>query len=123
VAREETPTVGARLRAARRGAGLTQKQLAQALGVDSITVSRWERGVTSPSLPRLGRIAELTATSIGDLVRNADAATADAAELAAIREELAETRELVARVAHALERLAPPQSSADALRGSRKEAR
>jgi transcriptional regulator with XRE-family HTH domain len=107
--------VGARLRAARRGAGLTQKQLAQALGVDSITVSRWERGVTSPSLPRLGRIAEVTATSIGDLVRNADAATADDAELAAIREELAETRVLVERVAHALERLAQPRSSACSL--------
>ena len=109
---EKTPAVGARLRAARRDTGLTQKQLAQGLGVESITVSRWERGVTSPSLPRLARIAELTATSIGDLVRNTDATTADAAELSAIREELAETRELVERVAQALERLAQPRSSA-----------
>jgi transcriptional regulator with XRE-family HTH domain len=115
VVTKKTPAVGARLRAARRGAGLTQKQLAQALGVDSITVSRWERGVNSPSLPRLARIAELTATSIGDLVRNADAATAEAAELSAIREELAETKELVERVAQALERLAQPRSSACSL--------
>jgi transcriptional regulator with XRE-family HTH domain len=95
------------LRAARRGAGLTQKQLAEALGVEPITVSRWERGVTSPSLPRLRRIAELTETTVSDLVRTPDAQTTHAVELAALREELAETRELVDRVAQALERLAP----------------
>jgi transcriptional regulator with XRE-family HTH domain len=84
---------------------LTQKQLAEALDVESITVSRWERGVTSPSLPRLRRIAEITNTTVSDLVRAPDAATAHAVELAALREELAETRELVDRVALALEQL------------------
>ena len=83
----------------RRGAGLTQKQLADELGVESITVSRWEREVTSPSLPRLRRIAELTGTTVSDLVRAPDAASAHAVELAALREELAETRQLVDRVA------------------------
>ena len=107
--------VSARLRAARLGTGLTQKQLAEALGVDSITVSRWERGVTSPSLPRLRRIADVTGTTVSDLLRNADAATAYATELAALREELAETRALVERVARALERLAPPRSSASSV--------
>ena len=111
--------VGARLRTARRAAGLTQKQLAEKLEVESITVSRWERGVTSPSLPRLRRIAEITETTVSDLVRSADSASAQAVELAALREELAETRELVDRVARALERLAPPRSSEDAPRASR----
>jgi transcriptional regulator with XRE-family HTH domain len=100
---------------------LTQKQLAQALGVESITVSRWERGVTSPSLPRLRRIGELTETSVSDLVRTTDAATAQAAELAALREELAETKELIDRVAQALERLTPPRSSVGSLPASREE--
>ena len=103
--------VGGRLRTARRSAGLTQRQLAEALGVESITVSRWERGVTTPSLPRLRRIAEITETTVSDLVRAPDAASAHAVELAALREELAETRELVDRVAQALERLAPTLSS------------
>ena len=97
--------MGGRLRTARRSVGLTQKQLAEALDVESITVSRWERGVTSPSLPRLRRIAEITNTTVSDLVRAPDAATAHAVELAALREELAETRELVDRVALALEQL------------------
>jgi transcriptional regulator with XRE-family HTH domain len=110
--------VGARLRTARRSAGLTQKQLAEKLEVESITVSRWERGVTSPSLPRLRRIAEITETTVSDLVRSPDAASAHAVELAALREELAETRELVDRVAQALERLAPPRSCADSERAS-----
>jgi transcriptional regulator with XRE-family HTH domain len=113
--------LGARLRMARRASGLTQKQLAEALDVESITVSRWERGVTTPSLPRLRQIAELTDTTVSDLVRALDAATGQAAELAALREELAETRELVDRVARALERLTRPraaEASAQASRGS-----
>ena len=103
--------MGGKLRAARRGAGLTQKQLAEALGVEPITVSRWERGVTTPSLPRLRRVAELTSTTVSDLVRTPDAGSSYAVELAALREELAETRALVDRVARALERLARPRSA------------
>ena len=98
---------------------MTQKQLADQLEVESITVSRWEREVTSPSLPRLRRIAELTGTTVSDLVRAPDAATAHAVELAALREELAETRELVDRVAGTLDRIARAPSSADSLRVSR----
>ena len=115
----ESGGVGGQLRIARRSAGLTQKQLAAALGVEPITVSRWERGVTTPSLPRLRRIAEVTETTVSDLVRAPDAASAHAVELAALREELAETRELVDRVARALERLAPPRSAAGSLPASR----
>lgn len=111
--------VGARLRMARRGVGLTQKQLAEALGVESITVSRWERGVTSPSLPRLRRIAEITETTVSDLVRAPNAATAHAVELAALREDLAETRELVDRVTQTLDQLARTRPGADSQSVSR----
>lgn len=111
--------VGDRLRLARRSAGLTQKQLAEELEVDSITVSRWERGVTTPSLPRLRRVAELTETTVSDLVRAPDAASAHAVELAALREELAETRAIVDRVARALEQLARARSVRDSALVSR----
>jgi transcriptional regulator with XRE-family HTH domain len=110
-AHESGGGVGGRLRTARRSAGLTQKQLAEALGVEAITVSRWERGVTTPSLPRLRRIAELTETTVSDLVRTPDAASAHAVELAALREELAETRALVDRIARTLDELARPRSA------------
>ena len=98
--------VGERLRTARRSSGLTQKQLAAELGVEPITVSRWERGVTTPTLPRLRQIAEITETTVSDLVRAPDASTAEAVELAALRAELAETRALVDRVARTLDQVA-----------------
>lgn len=40
-----TPT---EIRAWRTAAGLSQPSLAQLLGVDVMTVSRWERGITEP---------------------------------------------------------------------------
>jgi transcriptional regulator with XRE-family HTH domain len=98
---------------------LTQKQLGDELGVESITVSRWERGVTTPSLPRLRRIAELTGTTMSDLVRSPDAATAHSVELAALREELAETRAIVDRVARTLDQLARRRAAAGSATASR----
>lgn len=115
----ESGGVGGRLRTARRSAGLTQKQLADELGVESITVSRWERGVTTPSLPRLRRIAELTETTVSDLVRAPDAASTHSVELAALREELAETRAIVDRVARTLDQLARQRSAPGSRSASR----
>jgi transcriptional regulator with XRE-family HTH domain len=66
-------------------------------------VSRWERGVTTPSLSRLRRIAEVTETTLSDLLRAPDAMSAHAAELAALREEPAETRQLMDRIARAVD--------------------
>lgn len=97
---------------------MTQRELAEALEVEAITVSRWERGVTMPSLARLRRIAEITETTVSDLVRAPHAVTGQAAELAALREELAETRELVDRVARALERLSRPRTATGSARAS-----
>lgn len=111
--------MGGRLRTARRSVGLTQKQLAEQLGVEPITISRWERDVTTPSLPRLRRVAEITETTVSDLVRAPDAASAHAVELAALREELAETRALVDRVARTLDRLTRPRSAPGSASASR----
>jgi hypothetical protein len=61
--------------------------------------------VTIPSLSRLRRIAEVTETTMSDLLHAPDATSADAVELAAIREELAETRELLDRIARAVDQL------------------
>jgi transcriptional regulator with XRE-family HTH domain len=107
------------VRTARRSAGLTQKQLAKALGVHSISVSRWERGVTMPSLSRLRRVAEVTVTTTSDLLRAPDAASADEDELAAIREELAETRAMLDRVVRAVDQLTRSREGAGSRTASR----
>ncbi len=51
--------LGQRLESLREQAKLSQNALACALGVDRGTVSRWERGVTLPSLERLLRLATI----------------------------------------------------------------
>jgi putative transcriptional regulator len=49
-----------RIKEARLELQLTQKQFAAKLGVDPITISRWERGATSPSDLFRVRLARLT---------------------------------------------------------------
>ncbi len=43
----------------REGLGLTQKKFGEAVGVESMTVSRWERGTLHPSGPSLAANAKL----------------------------------------------------------------
>jgi len=45
----------------RHALGLTQTQFAQLIGVHHITVSRWERGVASPTPWQMGLISSLVA--------------------------------------------------------------
>lgn len=51
-------TVAANIRVARDSAGLTQRQLAELLGVDQMLVSKWERGKHSPSRENFEALAE-----------------------------------------------------------------
>ena len=46
-----TSVVGDRIKKSREKAGLTQVQLAKAMSVHKFTVSKWERGETSPQKP------------------------------------------------------------------------
>lgn len=48
---------GTVLRELRRGAGLTQAELARRMGTTQSAVARWERGAVAPSLPSLRRLA------------------------------------------------------------------
>ena len=47
------------LKALRKAKGLTQKELANILGVDQRTVSAWEKGVCEPSFAMLYKLCEL----------------------------------------------------------------
>jgi transcriptional regulator with XRE-family HTH domain len=59
VNRQTAPTVGANLRFARNEQGLTQRQVAEAVGVTPADVSRWERGKVEPSARFRFPLAEL----------------------------------------------------------------
>lgn len=57
--RQTAPTVGLNLRAARDELELTQRQVAEAVGVTPADVSRWERGKVEPSARFRFPLAEL----------------------------------------------------------------
>ena len=52
----------------RQALGLTQAQLAERLGVDTETLSRFERGKHLPSLLTLERLAGVLFTTVGELL-------------------------------------------------------
>ena len=57
---EKRSDLAERIRQARADKGWKQKHLAAAAGVEPITVSRWERGATTPDLSVVRVIAEAT---------------------------------------------------------------
>ena len=60
--------LGTRLRQARKRAGMTQEETADALGIASHSVSMWETGRTRPDASRFEQISRLYRTSIDDLL-------------------------------------------------------
>jgi transcriptional regulator with XRE-family HTH domain len=84
--------LGARIRIAREQKGWWQAQLAEALGVEPPTVSRWENEVNAPSPEHLLKIASLTGKTI-EWLRGAEAAPrsqeADIEKRLAMLEQLA----------------------------------
>ena len=55
----------------RKKMNLTQAEVAEMLGLDQTTVSRWERGRKLPRADRLPRIAEIYRCSVDDLLKPA----------------------------------------------------
>lgn len=53
-----------RIKAARDRLGVTQAELAEKLGVNTFTVSRWERGETSPSFEQMCRLSQVCGVSL-----------------------------------------------------------
>jgi transcriptional regulator with XRE-family HTH domain len=74
-------TVGVAIAQERSRAGLTQDQVAEALGIGPEAVSRIERGVVLPSLARLVDLAELFACPVERFVKRGSDLTADHASL------------------------------------------
>ena len=59
---------GARLARLRRKQGMRQEDVAVAIGVHPLTVSRWERAVTEPSLSELKKLCEVLNVTEAELL-------------------------------------------------------
>jgi transcriptional regulator with XRE-family HTH domain len=64
-------TVGERIRAARKSAGLTQKKLGERMGASYATVQQWETGKRNPKIETLQRIASALGIKMFDLLPKA----------------------------------------------------
>ena len=65
--------VGERIREARAAKGWKQKELAAEVEVEPITISRWERGATTPDLDVLRLVADATGRPLAYFVGGGDA--------------------------------------------------
>ena len=65
--------IGANIQATRQAAGLTQEQLAEAVGVSRQTVTKWESGETSPDLEHAAALADALGCTV-DALANFDSA-------------------------------------------------
>lgn len=64
--------LGGRIREARASKGWKQRELASEVEVEPITVSRWERGATTPDLDVLRLVADATGKPISYFVAGED---------------------------------------------------
>lgn len=66
-------TLGERVQALREARGWTQEALAQAIGIEAATLSRYETAKLAFPLGVLARVADRLGTTLSDLVRSDDA--------------------------------------------------
>lgn len=86
-------TVGRIIARHRSALGLTQEQLSVVLDVDPMTISRFERGLTLPSLVTVQRLAEIFGVSLGGFFEDlqpAEKADAELQRIAVLLESLEE---------------------------------
>jgi transcriptional regulator with XRE-family HTH domain len=85
--------LGGRIREARASKGWKQRELASEVEVEPITVSRWERGATTPDLDVLRLVAEATEKPLSYFVAGkTDQAAAPSADTAIRKLEQAAER-------------------------------
>jgi transcriptional regulator with XRE-family HTH domain len=90
--------VGERIREARAEKGWMQKHLAAEVEVEPITVSRWERGATTPDLDVLRLVADATGKPLSYFV-------SDPKEEAALERRIAALEQTVRKLERKLEAL------------------
>ena len=75
--------IGSSLAAIRKQTGWTQGELAERIGVETETVSRFERGATLPSLVTLQKLAVALNTTMADLIGEGSSMPNDQARVVA----------------------------------------
>jgi len=81
----QPPGLGNRIREARGSKGWKQRELASEVEVEPITVSRWERGATTPDLDVLRLVAEATGKPLSYFVAGDEEAPASDGSETAIK--------------------------------------
>ena len=66
-------------RRARLIQGMTQAELANALGVSTVTICKWELGRGLPKAKRLKEVADALHTTVSDLLNEPERRSADGA--------------------------------------------
>src|ERR671922_1419620 len=89
--------LGDRIREARASKGWKQRELASEVEVEPITVSRWERGATTPDLDVLQLVAEATGKPLSYFVAESAAAPQTGGGTAAKLERAAQRLEAPGR--------------------------
>src|SRR3954464_15893959 len=90
--------LGEKIKAARAEKGWMQKHLAAEVEVEPITVSRWERGATTPDLDVLRLVAEATGKPLGFFV-------SDGAQPEPLEDRVSALERAFARIEEKLDRL------------------
>ena len=60
--------IGAKMKQARQDAEVTQKELAEKLGVHQKDISRWENGERTPALETFAKICRILKVSVDDML-------------------------------------------------------
>lgn len=79
--------LGTALWMAREACGLTQAQVAERIGAEPETISRFERGATAPSIVRLLELSEALGVTLASLLNSASPRSVDQWE--SVRQTLA----------------------------------
>jgi transcriptional regulator with XRE-family HTH domain len=58
-----------RIREIRKERGMTQKELAQMVGVDQSAVAQWETGTSGPHRNKLSKLAQALECTVDDLLK------------------------------------------------------
>ena len=111
---EQRTDLGKQIAAARSAKNWKQKELAAAVHVEPVTVSRWERGQHAPDIDMLEMIAQVTGKPLSFFVDKAP--VAPDATLARLEANHAETQRRLARMEkmlrEALGKREPPEAQA-----------